>query len=34
VEDLDDKNFNTLKKLKKISEAGKTSHAHGLAGLI
>ena len=31
VKDLYDKNF---KKWKKISEDGKISHAHGLAGLI
>jgi len=29
-----DKNFKSLKKSKKISEDGKISHAHGLAGLI
>jgi hypothetical protein len=35
VKDLYDKNFKSLKKeLKKISENGKISHAHGLAGLI
>ena len=34
VEDLYDKNFKSLKKLKKISEDGKISHAHGLARLI
>jgi len=35
VKDLYNKNFKTLrKKLKKTSEDGKTSHAHGLAGLI
>ena len=32
VKDLYDKNFKSLKKLKKISEDGKISHAHGLAG--
>jgi hypothetical protein len=32
--DLYDKNFKSLKKLKKISEDGKISHAHGLARLI
>ena len=33
VKDLCDKNFKSLKKkLKKISEDGKISHAHGLAG--
>ena len=31
VKDMYDKNF---KSLKKISEDGKISHAHGLAGLI
>jgi hypothetical protein len=34
VKDLYDKNFKSLKKLKKISEDGKISHAHGLAGSI
>jgi hypothetical protein len=37
VKDLYDKNFIWSlwrKKLKKISEDGKISHAHGLAGLI
>jgi hypothetical protein len=34
MKDLYVKNFNSLKKLKKISEDGKISHAHGLAGLI
>jgi hypothetical protein len=35
VKDLYDKNFNFLKKKKsKISEDGKISHAHGLAGSI
>jgi hypothetical protein len=35
VEDLYDKNFKSLKKgIKEISEDGKISHAHGLAGLI
>ena len=36
VKDLYDKNFKSLKrkKLKKISEDRKISHAHGLAGLI
>ena len=35
VKDLYDKNFKSLrKKLKKISEDGKISHAHGLAGLM
>ena len=35
VEDLYDKNFRSLKKeIKKISEDGKISHAHGLAGSI
>jgi hypothetical protein len=35
VKDLYDKNFKSLKKkLKKITEDGKISHAHGLAGLI
>jgi hypothetical protein len=35
VKDLYDKNFQFLKKkLKKISEDGKISYAHGLAGLI
>jgi ribosomal protein S17E len=35
MKDLFDKNFTSLKKeLKKISEDGKTSYAHGLAGLI
>jgi hypothetical protein len=34
VKDLYDKNFKSLKKeLKKISEDGKISHAHGLVGL-
>jgi hypothetical protein len=33
VKDLYDKNFKSLKKeIKKISEDGKISHAHGLAG--
>ena len=33
VKDLYDKNFKSLKKkLKKISEDGNISHAHGLAG--
>ena len=33
VKDLYDKNFKSLKKkLKKISEDGKISHAHGLVG--
>jgi hypothetical protein len=35
VKNLYDKNFKSLKKeIKKISEDGKISHAHGLAGLI
>jgi hypothetical protein len=34
VEDLYDKNFKSLKKLKKISEYGKISQSQGLAGLI
>jgi hypothetical protein len=35
VEDLYDKNFRSLKKeIKKTSEDGKISHAHGLAGPI
>jgi hypothetical protein len=36
VKDLYDKNFKSLKKeiKKKISEDGKISYAHGLAGLI
>ena len=35
VKDLYDKNFKTLKKEKrKTSKNGKTSHAHGSAGLI
>jgi hypothetical protein len=35
VKDLSDKNFKSLrKKMKKISEDGKISHAHGLTGLI
>ena len=34
VNDLHDKNFKSLKKLKNISEDGKISHAHGLAGSI
>jgi hypothetical protein len=35
VKGLYDKNFKTLKKeIKKISEDGKISHAHGLAGSI
>jgi hypothetical protein len=35
VKDLYDKNIKPLKKkLKKISEEGKISHAHGLAGSI
>jgi hypothetical protein len=35
VKDLYDKNFKCLKKeIKTISEDGKISHAHGLAGLI
>jgi hypothetical protein len=34
VKNLYDKNFKFLKKSKKISEDGKISHAHGLAGLI
>jgi len=34
VKDLCDKNFKFLKKKLKISEDGKISHAHGLAGLI
>jgi hypothetical protein len=35
VNDLYDKNFKSLKKeFKKISEDGKISHAHRLAGLI
>ena len=34
MKDLYDKNFKSLKKLKKISEDGKISYAHGLAGLI
>jgi len=35
VKGLCDKNFQPLKKeMKKISEDGKISHAHGLAGLI
>jgi hypothetical protein len=35
VKDLYDKNFKSPKKgLKKISEDGKISHAHGLAGSI
>jgi hypothetical protein len=35
VKDLYDKGFKSLKKeLKKISEDGKISHAHGLAGSI
>jgi hypothetical protein len=35
VKDLYDKIFKSLKKKKlKISEDGKISHAHGLAGLI
>jgi hypothetical protein len=32
VKDLYDKNFKSLKKLKKISDDGKISHAHGVAG--
>ena len=32
VKDLHDKNFKSLKKEIKISEDGKISHAHGLAG--
>ena len=33
VKDLSDKNFKSLKKeIKEISEDGKISHAHGLAG--
>jgi hypothetical protein len=31
VKDRYDKNFKSLKKLKKTSEDGKMSHAHGLA---
>jgi hypothetical protein len=34
VKDLYDKNFKSPKKLKKSSEDGKISHAHGLAGSI
>ena len=35
VKDLYDKNFKSLKKeIKKISEDGNISHAHGLVGLI
>ena len=34
VKDLCDKNFKSLKKEIKISEDGKISHAHGLAGPI
>jgi ABC-type amino acid transport substrate-binding protein len=35
VKDLYDKNFKSLtKEIKEISEDGKNSHAHGLAGLI
>ena len=35
VKDLYDKNFKSPKKeIKEISEDGKISHAHGLAGLI
>ena len=34
VKDLYDRNFKSLKKKLKISEDGKISHAHGLAGLI
>jgi hypothetical protein len=34
VTDLYDKSFKSQKKLKKISEDGKFSHAHGLAELI
>jgi len=35
VKGLYDKNFNCVtKELKKISEVGKNSHAHGMAGLI
>jgi len=34
VRDLYDKNFKSLKKLKKISEDDKIFHAQGLAGLI
>ena len=35
VKDLYEKNFKSVKKkLKNISEDGKISHAHGLAGLI
>jgi len=35
VKDLYDKNFKSLKKdIENISEDGKTTHAHELAGLI
>jgi len=35
VKDLYDENFKSLKKeMKKISEDGKISHAHGLSELI
>jgi hypothetical protein len=34
MKELCDKNFKSLKKEMKISEVGKISHAHGLAGLI
>jgi hypothetical protein len=34
MKELCDKNFKSLKKEMKISETGKISHAHGLAGLI
>lgn len=33
AKDLYDKNFKTLKKLKKILEGGEISLAHGLVGL-
>jgi len=33
VKDLYDMNFKSLKKMFKISEVGKVSHAHGLVGL-
>jgi hypothetical protein len=34
VKDLYDRNFKSLKKLKKVPEDGKISHGHGLAGLL
>jgi hypothetical protein len=34
MKDLYDKNFKSLEKPKKISENGRISHAHGLAGSI